>query len=112
LFGTRFREPPFAEPASYTSAPCRALVLPFDSGHFGLDQQGISQNPRSANSGCSRGRPAPVDGAWSIGGPTSVGVGTPSVAEQLGHANLKNTAVYLQLADPRRAEMIERVPFD
>jgi integrase len=41
-----------------------------------------------------------------------VGVGTPAVAEQLGHANLKNTAVYVQLADPRRAEMIERVAFD
>jgi integrase len=40
------------------------------------------------------------------------GVPVPAVAEQLGHANLKNTAVYLQLADPRRAEMIERVAFD
>jgi integrase len=35
-----------------------------------------------------------------------------AVAEQLGHANLKTTAVYLQLADPRRAELIERVAFD
>jgi hypothetical protein len=35
-----------------------------------------------------------------------------TVAEQLGHANLKNTAVYLQLADPRRAEVIEQVPFN
>jgi hypothetical protein len=39
------------------------------------------------------------------------GPSVPAVAEQLGHANLKNTAVDLQLADPRRAELIERVPF-